>query len=81
MNPRVEDGQGELVRDHLSKGEVHWIKKERESGRVQLIALVNSQRSFAGYYPMNSSIPDGLSIHRIEEENNKLQTLPVVIGG
>ena len=81
MNPKIEM-PSRIVRDVLTKGEIHWIKSEFDFNRtVQLIATVSDDenKSFAGYRHMNNSLPDGLTVNRLE--NGKLDTMPVITGG
>lgn len=67
------------VRDILSKGQIHWIEEERKKGRVQLIAMISDNGSFAGYFPMNAPLPNGLKPNI--RDDGKLDTMPIVTGG
>lgn len=78
MTP-LSDFDGLLVRDKLTKGEVHWVKDQRDNGKVQLIELNDSNGSFAGYFPMNANLKEGLSVVRLPD--GTLSTCPIVVGG
>jgi hypothetical protein len=82
MNPRIEM-PNRIIRDVLTKGEVFWIQQEynKENPKMHLIATVSNDenKSFAGYRHMNNSLPDGLTVNRLED--GKLDTMPVVVGG
>jgi len=79
MTP-LNDFEGLLVRDVLTKGEVHWIKDQRENHRkIQLVEFEDESGSFAGYFPMNSNLREGLSVVRLSD--GKLSTCPIVTGG
>lgn len=78
MTPKIEIPD-KLVRDVLTKGQTHWILKERELGKVYLVALVNSEGSFGGYFPINAGLPFGLKPNLLD--NGDLDTCPIVTGG
>jgi hypothetical protein len=79
MTPKFECPET-LVRDVLSKGQIHWIKQERELySKVHLVCLVNNEGSFGGYFPINAGLPQGLKPNILE--NGKLDTMPIVTGG
>ena len=67
-----------VVRDLLTQDEITQLKQLETHGRKGLVALINSTGSFAGYYPLNAGLPDGLKPHRV---NDELDVLPIVAGG
>ncbi len=67
------------VRDVLTKGQIHWVESEKQKGKVQLIAMISENGSFAGYYPINAPLQDGLKPNTLDD--GRLDTMPIVTGG
>ena len=78
MTP-LKDFEGDLVRDLLTKGQVHWIQEQKKIGKIQLIELNDFQGSFAGFFPMNAPLRDGLIVKLLE--NGDMSPCPIVTGG
>ncbi|NIU00391.1 MAG: hypothetical protein GWN01_05465 [Nitrosopumilaceae archaeon] len=67
-----------LVRDILTKREIAKVQKEERGGRKCLVALESDEGSFAGYFPLNAGLPDGL---KARHDGKKLDFMPIVTGG
>ncbi len=55
-----------IVRDTLSPEEVDEVKSQSRHGQLALVSLVNSDGSFAGYFPLNAGISQDLTPERID---------------
>ena len=78
MTP-IADFDCDLIRDHLTKGQKHWIKSQREIGIITLIALEANDGSFCGYYPQNAKMKEGMYI--TYKEDGSLDSCPIVVAG
>ena len=69
-----------VVKDLLTQVEIIEIEQNQSRGSMPLVAICDKETNtfFKGYYPLNATIDDDLTVHRV---SGVLDILPFVSGG